>query len=292
MGRIHIKSMILGVGIGIIFASIVSMIYLAGTQPNEKLSDDEIRSRAEALGMIEADDIFLDGTENESSVESEKQGIKQDIKKETKNENVVNDSNNDIGNDNNNNNSNGIDSRSNNGGYESSINNDGSVNSNDNNSNDGSKNDSGKNNKNDNDINKNDNDGNDNSVSGTTVQQNRPEEKSDANKDVPESEDGGQKTQSTETMGADEASDTVSKSGSEKKTKWKSNGNEIEFLIARGDTTAEVAETLMSSGLIKNKKEFITAITSRNLSRKIKAGTYYIRMGTDLDTIIKIITKT
>lgn len=244
MGRIHIKSMILGIGIGIIFTSIVSMIYLAGTQPNAKLSDDEIRSIAKSLGMIEADDILPNGTEKDSSVRNETQ----DVKKRAKSE-------------------------------EKDINNDSSDNSN-----------------NDMDKSRN-NDSIDNGQDEATGHQGQLADKSDVPKDVSVSENDEQQTQSTDTVEDNEASDADSNSDSEKKTKtvdtkWKSNGGVIEFLIARGDTTEEIAETLFSSGLIKEKDEFISAISNKNLTRKIQPGTYYIRLGTDLNTIIKIITKT
>lgn len=54
MRSFHIKSIILGIGIGIILTSITSIIYLAGTYPEKELSDQEIIKKAEQLGMVQA----------------------------------------------------------------------------------------------------------------------------------------------------------------------------------------------------------------------------------------------
>lgn len=52
MGRFHIRSLLLGIGIGIIITSIISMIYLAGRDPFEGLTEDQIIARAEKYGMV------------------------------------------------------------------------------------------------------------------------------------------------------------------------------------------------------------------------------------------------
>ncbi len=49
----HIKSIVLGVGMGIVLTSVVSMIYLAGINPNTKMTKEEIIREAEKLGMVE-----------------------------------------------------------------------------------------------------------------------------------------------------------------------------------------------------------------------------------------------
>lgn len=51
-GRFHLKSLLLGIGIGIIITSIISLIYLSGRDPFEGISDEQIIARAEKLGMI------------------------------------------------------------------------------------------------------------------------------------------------------------------------------------------------------------------------------------------------
>jgi len=63
MKRFHVRSIILGIGIGLIFTSIVSLIYFAGTEPATNISDEEIIRRAEELGMVKGSSIF-DSSEN------------------------------------------------------------------------------------------------------------------------------------------------------------------------------------------------------------------------------------
>ncbi|NLH95858.1 MAG: hypothetical protein GX477_00735 [Clostridiaceae bacterium] len=51
-GRFHLRSLLLGIGIGIIITSIASLIYLAGRDPFEGISDEQVIARAEKLGMV------------------------------------------------------------------------------------------------------------------------------------------------------------------------------------------------------------------------------------------------
>mgnify|MGYP000993831485 CR=1 FL=1 len=52
MGRFNLKSLLLGIGIGIIVTSIISLIYLAGRDPFDGLTEEQIISRAEKYGMV------------------------------------------------------------------------------------------------------------------------------------------------------------------------------------------------------------------------------------------------
>jgi len=52
MERFNLKSLLLGIGIGIIITSLVSLIYLSSRDPFEGLTDEQIISRAEKLGMV------------------------------------------------------------------------------------------------------------------------------------------------------------------------------------------------------------------------------------------------
>lgn len=54
MRNFHIKSIVLGIGIGIILTSIISIIYMLGEDPAKKISDEEIIKRAEKLGMVKS----------------------------------------------------------------------------------------------------------------------------------------------------------------------------------------------------------------------------------------------
>ncbi|MCX7708896.1 MAG: endolytic transglycosylase MltG [Clostridia bacterium] len=60
MKNFHIKSIILGIGIGIVLTSVVSMIYLAGTNPGEKMATEQIITEAKKLGMVENSELIQD----------------------------------------------------------------------------------------------------------------------------------------------------------------------------------------------------------------------------------------
>ena len=51
-GRFHLRSFLLGVGIGIIITSIISLIYLSGRDPFEGLTEAQIIARADKFGMV------------------------------------------------------------------------------------------------------------------------------------------------------------------------------------------------------------------------------------------------
>jgi hypothetical protein len=58
MRNFQIKSILLGIGIGIVITSIISMIYAAGINTNKSLSREEIISKAKELGMVESTSIL------------------------------------------------------------------------------------------------------------------------------------------------------------------------------------------------------------------------------------------
>jgi hypothetical protein len=64
MNSFHIKSIILGIGIGIVMTSIISIIYFAGVVP-EKLSKEEIIQLAEKYGMVKSESIIKDNAEGQ-----------------------------------------------------------------------------------------------------------------------------------------------------------------------------------------------------------------------------------
>ncbi len=75
MERFHVKSIILGIGIGFFLMSLLGMVYSAGSGP-EKLSEEEIIRQAEGLGMVKGD-IFVKPNQDtlnppKSSAEPEK----------------------------------------------------------------------------------------------------------------------------------------------------------------------------------------------------------------------------
>ncbi len=64
-----LKYFMRGLGIGIIFGAIV-MLVAAGTSDKEKLSDEEIKNRAKALGMIEATSTDAESDNSELALDS------------------------------------------------------------------------------------------------------------------------------------------------------------------------------------------------------------------------------
>ncbi|ACL76364.1 ABC transporter substrate-binding protein [Ruminiclostridium cellulolyticum] len=65
MRKVHEKSILLGIGIGMIITAIAGLIYSAGTQ--KELTKDEIISRAKSYGLIEPVKIL---NENNSAADS------------------------------------------------------------------------------------------------------------------------------------------------------------------------------------------------------------------------------
>jgi hypothetical protein len=60
MRKFHIKSLVLGVGIGIVITSVVSMIYLAGMDPSKALSEEEIVKLASQYGMVHSTSVLTE----------------------------------------------------------------------------------------------------------------------------------------------------------------------------------------------------------------------------------------
>lgn len=66
MRNFHVKSILLGIGIGIVITSLISMIYASGINTNKAMSDQEIMKRARDLGMVENDSL-LDTRQSDTS---------------------------------------------------------------------------------------------------------------------------------------------------------------------------------------------------------------------------------
>lgn len=82
-----LKYYLRGIGIGIIFASI---IFFAAYRENvsSKISDDEIKARAKELGMVEADAPINELISNNSKDETSSESITEDTSKESSEENM------------------------------------------------------------------------------------------------------------------------------------------------------------------------------------------------------------
>lgn len=80
MKSLHIKSIILGMGMGIVLTSIISMIYLAGMNPNTKMTREEIITEAKKIGMVEETSLISESVQTTSE-----QGIRTENKAESNN---------------------------------------------------------------------------------------------------------------------------------------------------------------------------------------------------------------
>ncbi len=68
-------------------------------------------------------------------------------------------------------------------------------------------------------------------------------------------------------------------------------GDVVTVVIEFGVTSYHVSEILAEAGLVEDAGKFDEYLCASGLSRKITAGTYEIRLGTDEEELIKIITK-
>lgn len=56
------KSILLGIGIGMVLVSIMSMIYASGANTYKELTDDEIKEHARRLGMVHISELVTENT--------------------------------------------------------------------------------------------------------------------------------------------------------------------------------------------------------------------------------------
>jgi hypothetical protein len=72
MKNFHLKSVLIGIGMGAILTAILSMIYMAGPNPyNNKLTDKEIMDKAKNLGMVEASSVLIRGGQSDTKLETD-----------------------------------------------------------------------------------------------------------------------------------------------------------------------------------------------------------------------------
>lgn len=64
MSRFSIKNIMLGIGIGIVFMSIISLIYMAGSDPTANLTENDLARIADKYGLIKRTDVI----DNNSSI--------------------------------------------------------------------------------------------------------------------------------------------------------------------------------------------------------------------------------
>lgn len=95
-----------------------------------------------------------------------------------------------------------------------------------------------------------------------------------------DSPDGREQTAASETSGEENDGNDESTSG-----------DVVTVVIEFGVTSYHVSEILAEAGLVEDAGKFDEYLCASGLSRKITAGTYEIRLGTDEEELIKIITK-
>jgi hypothetical protein len=72
MKSFHLKSILIGIGMGAILTAIISMIYMAGPNPfNNKLTDKEIIDIAKKLGMIEANSVLIKSGQSDTKLKTD-----------------------------------------------------------------------------------------------------------------------------------------------------------------------------------------------------------------------------
>jgi hypothetical protein len=74
VNRFNVKSILLGIGIGIIITSLASIIYLAGRDPLSALSKEEIMAQAEKYGMTRNTETAAEGRNGIFKADTEANG--------------------------------------------------------------------------------------------------------------------------------------------------------------------------------------------------------------------------
>jgi hypothetical protein len=67
MDNFNLKSILLGVGIGIIITSTVSIIYLAGRDPLNELSEQEVAKLADKYNLVKNTQLINSEPQNETT---------------------------------------------------------------------------------------------------------------------------------------------------------------------------------------------------------------------------------
>jgi hypothetical protein len=66
MSKFNIKSILLGIGIGVVFTSVVSMIYLAGMEPSKELTEKEVLELAAKYDLVKRSSLLTGSGTTES----------------------------------------------------------------------------------------------------------------------------------------------------------------------------------------------------------------------------------
>ncbi|HHV98974.1 MAG TPA: hypothetical protein GXX36_05790 [Clostridiaceae bacterium] len=257
MRNFHIKSIILGIGIGIVITSLAGIIFTMGFNPLDKLDDKDIDKLCSTYDLVRKSDV----------IEEKNNGIfnlEENNKDETgKSSNVAENVNDDMDN----------------GSKDAEVTETDSSNV------DKENEDSGGNLSSD-DLNV--EDGKDqNNVDESYA------EKSGGNA-VTGNESNGNESRNSENnsgvKGNTERNSNVENTNNETRPAVLEPGTKVVITINRGDVAKEIGRKLYNKGLIDDVEQFNMKIRELSLTRNIIADTYTIKAGTSVDDIIKMIT--
>jgi len=262
MNSFHIRSVIFGIGIGIVITSIAGVIYATGFNPLDKLDEKDIDKLCSMYDLV-----------RKSDVNEEKNNSIFTLEKDDNDETEKNSNNAGIGNedmDNGLKNTEDTDNRD----AEDADNNFISEN-------------------------KETKDSGEDTIAGENKEQNNVNvdesntEKGDNNVGTGnERNDNESKTSEniTNAAGATERNGNGNNTVNETKPAALEPGTEVVIKINRGDLSNAVGRKLYNKGLIDDIELFNVRIRDLGLTRSIIADTYRIKAGTSVDDIIKIIT--
>jgi len=110
--------------------------------------------------------------------------------------------------------------------------------------------------------------------------------KDQANATTAEAISQGAATTTTGNTGKTSGAATTSPGGASSST-----GSEVTFKISSGQTTAVIAQNLVSAELIADKTAFLSQVKASGADTKFKTGTFKIPKGSSFADIIKILTR-
>jgi len=259
MRNFHIKSVILGIGIGIVITSIVSIIYTAGLNPLEELDEKDIDKLCSMYGLVRVTDNNVKKSDTIFNMEKETED------EADKNSNIAAADNADMD----------VDNKDkdieNNGNDTSSMNNETNESAGDNIVEDNKEQESAN-------VSHAEKDGGNRGTANARNSNEGDIAESDTNKAVGNEANNAEKNNNGENVNNDTRPAALEP------------GTKVSITINRGDLPNEIGRKLYNKGLIDDIGLFNTRIRELGLTRKIIADTYVIKAGTSVDDILKIIT--